>query len=90
VRVVGQTARTPIPLLVATPPGSDALRSAFLQAHREPASACLMGELLLQRFTQPDPASYDILRERAAAAGRQWMAHRFAAVVHPAFQALLG
>ncbi len=89
VRVVGRTARTPIPLLVASPPGNEALRSAFLQAHREPASASLMGELLLHRFVQPDPASYDILRERAAAARHQWMAHRFAAVVHPDFQALL-
>jgi hypothetical protein len=66
------------------------LRSAFLQAHQEPAIAGLMGELLLQRFVQPDPTAYEILRERAAAARQQWMAHRFAAVVHPAFQAVLG
>jgi len=84
-RIIGRTARTPIPPLVASAPGFDALRAAFLEAHRIAAIAPLMAELLLDRFVRPDPASYDALRLNFETAGRYWRGHPLAATVHPAF-----
>ncbi len=95
VRVVGRTGGTAIPPLVAsaptvpapTPgePAADALRAAFLAAHRDPALRGLMDGLALRRFARPDPSGYSVLRERYEAAARFWNAHALAAVIHPAF-----
>ena len=84
-RIVGRTARTPIPPLVASVPGFDALQAAFLEAHRIAAMIPLMEGLLLERFVRPDPASYDALRSNFEVASRYWRAHPLAATVHPAF-----
>ncbi len=84
-RVVGRTAPTPIPALVASRPGLDALQDAFLEAHRIESLAPLMEALLLERFVRPDPHSYDALRMNFEAASRFWKAHSLAATVHPAF-----
>jgi ABC-type phosphate/phosphonate transport system substrate-binding protein len=96
VRIVAQTARTPIPPLVASTPVAskanlDALQSAFLEAHRSVgahqsgSARSVMGDLLLERFTLPDPSSYAVLRDRFEAAARYWAEHPFAKVTHPAF-----
>jgi ABC-type phosphate/phosphonate transport system substrate-binding protein len=101
VRIVGQTARTPIPPLVASTQAAsagnfDALRSAFLEAHQSVAQAgveanqgastrSVMEDLLLERFARPDPSSYAVLRERFETATRYWSSHPFAAVIHPTF-----
>jgi ABC-type phosphate/phosphonate transport system substrate-binding protein len=84
-RIVGRTARTPIPPLVASAPGFDALQAAFLEAHRIATMIPLMEGLLLERFVRPDPASYDALRSNFEIASRYWRAHPLAATVHPAF-----
>jgi ABC-type phosphate/phosphonate transport system substrate-binding protein len=90
VRIVGQTARTPIPPLVASTPTAssgdlDALQSAFLEAHQNAPMKSVMHDLLLERFARPDPASYAVLRDRFEAAARYWAEHPFAAITHPAF-----
>jgi ABC-type phosphate/phosphonate transport system substrate-binding protein len=85
VRIVGQTSPTPIPPLVASNTDVGTLRSAFLEAHQDATMRSLMDELLLQRFTLPDPKSYAILRDRFEAATRYWRAHRFAAAIPSAF-----
>jgi ABC-type phosphate/phosphonate transport system substrate-binding protein len=84
-RIVGRTARTPIPPLVASKPGFDALQAAFLEAHQIATIVPLMTGLLLERFVRPDPASYDALRLNFETASRYWRAHSLAAAVHPAF-----
>lgn len=84
-RIIGRTAPTPIPPLVASRPGFGALQAAFLDAHRIAAMAPLMAGLLLDRFVYPDPASYDALRLNFETASRYWRAHPLAATVHPAF-----
>src|ERR1700722_11606832 len=84
-RIVGRTARTPIPPLVASAPGFDALQAAFLEAHRVAAMIPLMEGLLLERFVRPDPAPLHPLRANFGAASRYWRAHPLAATVHPAF-----
>jgi ABC-type phosphate/phosphonate transport system substrate-binding protein len=89
VRVVGRTARTPIPPLVGWEGGFDRLRAAFLEAHQIASMKVLMDDLLLEGFAVPDPNSYDALRSNAEDAGRFWTEHRFAAAVDPAFAALL-
>jgi ABC-type phosphate/phosphonate transport system substrate-binding protein len=84
-RIVGRTAHTPIPPLVASGPGFDALQAAFLEAHRIATMVPLMRGLLLERFVHPDPASYDALRLNFETASRYWRANPLAATVHPAF-----
>jgi ABC-type phosphate/phosphonate transport system substrate-binding protein len=84
-RIIGPTARTPIPPLVASRPGFDALQAAFLEAHQIAAIVPLMKGLLLERFVRPDPGSYDALRLNFETASRYWQAHPLAATVHPAF-----
>jgi ABC-type phosphate/phosphonate transport system substrate-binding protein len=84
-RIIGRTAPTPIPPLVASRSGLEALRAAFLEAHQIATIVPLMTALLLERFVRPDPASYDVLRLNWDAASRYWRAHRLAATVHPAF-----
>ncbi len=84
-RIVGRTARTPIPPLVASAPGLGALQAAFLEAHRIAAIVPLMEGLLLERFERPDPASFDALRSNFEIASRYWRAHPLAATVHSAF-----
>jgi ABC-type phosphate/phosphonate transport system substrate-binding protein len=84
-RIIGRTARTPIPPLVASAPGFDALQAAFLDAHRIAAMVPLMEGLLLDRFVRPDAASYDALRLNFETASRYWRTHPLAATVHPAF-----
>lgn len=84
-RIVGRTARTPIPLLVASRPGFDTLQTTFVKAHRIATMIPMMAGLLLERFDRPDPASYDALRLNSETAGRYWRAHPLAATVHPAF-----
>jgi hypothetical protein len=85
-RIVGRTALTPIPPLVASKTGFDALQAAFLEAHRIAAMVPLMTGLLLDRFVRPDPASYDALRLNFETASRYWRAHPLAATVHPEFR----
>jgi ABC-type phosphate/phosphonate transport system substrate-binding protein len=84
-RVIARTPRTPIPPLVASTGGFDALQGAFLEADRIAAIAPLMQGLLLERFVRPDPVSYDALRLNFDTATRYWRAHALAATVHPAF-----
>jgi ABC-type phosphate/phosphonate transport system substrate-binding protein len=84
-RIVARTPRTPIPPLVASTGGLEALQRAFLEAHRIAAIAPLMQDLLLERFVRPDPNSYDALRLNFETATRYWCGHRLAATVHPAF-----
>ena len=84
-RIVGQTSPTPVPPLVASNTDVGTLRSAFLEAHQDATMRSLMDELLLQRFTLPDPASYAILRDRFEAATDYWKAHRFAPVIPTPF-----
>jgi ABC-type phosphate/phosphonate transport system substrate-binding protein len=92
VRVVGHTAPTPIPLLVASPAvasgdagGGEALAAAFLAAHADTALKPWMDRLLLERFVRPDPAAYRVLANRFTWATQFWRAHPLAAVTHPAF-----
>jgi hypothetical protein len=87
IRIVGRTDPTPIPPLVASRPGFEALQTAFLEAHRIGTIAPLMAGLLLERFVRPDPASYDALRLNFETATRYWREHSLAATVHPAFAA---
>jgi ABC-type phosphate/phosphonate transport system substrate-binding protein len=84
-RIIGRTARTPIPPLVASSGGFETLQAAFLEAHRIAAVAPLMAGLLLDRFVRPDPTSYYVLRMNFEAATRYWRTHPLAATVHPAF-----
>jgi hypothetical protein len=63
----------------------DALQSALLEAHQDASMKSVMDDLLLERFTRPDPSSYAALRDRFEAAARYWAEHPFAAVTHPAF-----
>jgi ABC-type phosphate/phosphonate transport system substrate-binding protein len=85
VRIVGTTAATPIPPLVASHQGLAALQRAFLDAHRSASTKTLMDQLLLQRFEVPLAVSYDVLRRDFAAATQFWSEHALAAVVDPAF-----
>jgi ABC transporter, phosphonate, periplasmic substrate-binding protein len=84
-RVIARTPRTPIPPLVASRGGFEALQGAFLEADRIAAIVPLMQGLLLERFVRPDPNSYDALRLNFETAIRYWREHRLAATVHPAF-----
>jgi ABC-type phosphate/phosphonate transport system substrate-binding protein len=84
-RVIARTPRTPIPPLVASSRGFEALQAAFLEADRIAAIVPLMQGLLLERFVRPDPNSYDALRLNFESATRFWREHRLAATVHPAF-----
>jgi ABC-type phosphate/phosphonate transport system substrate-binding protein len=85
VRVIGQTAPTPIPPLVASAEGLGVLPSAFLEAHQNTATVTLMNKLLLQRFVRPDPQGYRVLRDGFEAARQYWGTHPLAEVTHPAF-----
>jgi ABC-type phosphate/phosphonate transport system substrate-binding protein len=85
VRVVGRTAWSPIPPLVASAGQREVLQGALLRAHRNPAAQSLMDKLLLRRFAPPDPAAYAGLRERFEVTARYWHAHRFAAMVPAQF-----
>jgi ABC-type phosphate/phosphonate transport system substrate-binding protein len=84
-RTVASTARTPIPPLVASIEGLDALRAAFTAAHRNPALRPLLAGLELSNFVNPDPRNYDALRINFEAATAYWRAHPLAEIVHPAF-----
>jgi hypothetical protein len=84
-RVIARTPHTPIPPLVASNGGFEALQGAFLEADRIAAIAPLMQGLLLERFVRPDPSSYDALRLNFEIATRYWREHALAATVHPAF-----
>lgn len=88
VRVIGHTAPTPIPPLIASRPGHPALQSAFAGAHHDATLRILMEQLLLQRFARPAPDSYDSLRRDFETARTYWQSHRFAATAHPAFAAI--
>jgi ABC-type phosphate/phosphonate transport system substrate-binding protein len=85
VRIIGTTAPTPIPPLVASWSGLDALQSAFLEADRSAATKPIMERLMLQRFVRPDAASYEVLRHHFQAACRYWSERPLAALVHPMF-----
>lgn len=87
VRAVARTPRTPIPALVASPPGLPSLRAAFLDADQRADIAPLMAGLLLERFVLPDSGSYDALRLNFETATRYWREHSLAAQIHPAFAA---
>jgi ABC-type phosphate/phosphonate transport system substrate-binding protein len=90
VRVVGRTADTAIPPLVASRPPPARLRAAFLEAHQDARLRPLMDALMLARFTAPDPAAYDALRVQRDAAVRFWSSRRLAASSHPGFASILG
>jgi ABC-type phosphate/phosphonate transport system substrate-binding protein len=83
VRIIASTPPRPIPLFVASPPRSEALAAAFLSAHDDPALAPIMGELLLDRFVEPDAAAYEVLAEERAATLDFWRSHQLATYVHP-------
>jgi ABC-type phosphate/phosphonate transport system substrate-binding protein len=85
VRVIGKTAPMPIPPLVASAPGLDALAAAFIAADRDPAVHAVMEQLLLRRFVRPDAGRYAVLRENFQAAKQYWRERRLASLVHPAF-----
>jgi ABC-type phosphate/phosphonate transport system substrate-binding protein len=85
VRIIGQTAPTPIPPLVASSRDLGALSAAFLEAHQSASIKGLMEQLLLQRFARPDSSAYTVLRERFETAVGYWNSHRLAAATHPAF-----
>jgi len=87
-RIVAKTAPTPIPPLVASQPGLEALESAFLEADQHAGTKGLMAQLLLHRFVHPDAAPYEVLRQSFEAATRYWREHPLAAVVHREFAAL--
>jgi ABC-type phosphate/phosphonate transport system substrate-binding protein len=84
-RIIGRTARTPIPPLVASNAGMESLQAAFLEAHQIASIQPLMAALLLERFVRPDPSSYDALRANFESATRYWQEHSLAAAVHHAF-----
>ena len=84
-RIVAQTAPTPIPVLVASSAGLDSLQDVFLEAHRIATIVPLLAELLLERFVCPEPDTYDALQSSYHAATRFWHAHTLATTVHPAF-----
>jgi ABC-type phosphate/phosphonate transport system substrate-binding protein len=84
-RIVGETTPMPIPPLVASQPGLEALESAFLDADRHAGTQGLMAQLLLQRFVHPDAASYEVLRQSFETAMRYWRERPLAALTHPAF-----
>jgi ABC-type phosphate/phosphonate transport system substrate-binding protein len=83
-RIIGRTASTPIPVLVASIGGLEALTDAFLNAHQDPALREVMRDLLLERFVRPAPGQYDALRINFEAAVSFWREHRLAKIVHPA------
>lgn len=83
VRVVARTDARPIPLLVASPPRPEALAASFLTAHDDPALAPIMADLLLDRFVEPDAASYEILPRERAETLDFWRSHSLAADIHP-------
>jgi ABC-type phosphate/phosphonate transport system substrate-binding protein len=85
VRIIGRTAPTPIPALVASRPGLETLASAFIAAEGNAGMRAPMKQLLLRRFVRPDPASYEVLRDNFQAAKRYWAGRPLAAVIHPAF-----
>jgi ABC-type phosphate/phosphonate transport system substrate-binding protein len=88
-RVIGRTASTAIPPLVASRPVPASLETAFLEAHKNTSMAALMTDLQLERFARPDPVGYDLLRRRFEAAVAFWHQHAFANSVHPAFAELV-
>jgi ABC-type phosphate/phosphonate transport system substrate-binding protein len=76
VRTIATTAPSPIPVLVAAAEVPDeiaeALSAALLDAHRGPAIAPALEDVLVRRFVRPDPARYghgEELARAAAAAG---------------------
>jgi ABC-type phosphate/phosphonate transport system substrate-binding protein len=85
VRSIARTRPTPIPPLVASAPGLDALRKAFVEAHRVDALRPLMTELLLERFVHPEPRTYDALRSNYESITAYWREHALARRIGPAF-----
>jgi ABC-type phosphate/phosphonate transport system substrate-binding protein len=84
-RIVAQTAPTPIPPIVSSQPVQPALESAFLEAHTNASMAPLMANLQLERFARPDLDAYDVLKRRFDVTMTYWHQHPFAESVHPAF-----
>jgi ABC-type phosphate/phosphonate transport system substrate-binding protein len=84
-RIVGRTAPTPMPVLVASHAGFERLQAAFLEAHEISTIQPLMADLLLQRFVHPESAAYDALRSHYETALEYWRERPLAASVHPAF-----
>jgi len=87
-RTVATTKSTPIPPLVASSHAAEPLAAAFAEAHRDPETAPLLVELLLERFARPAPEIYDGLRRDYEGSLRFWREHRFARLTHPAFAEL--
>jgi ABC-type phosphate/phosphonate transport system substrate-binding protein len=88
VRSIARTPRTPIPPLVASAPGPDALRTALLEAHRVDTLRPLMADLLVERFVRPDPKAYDALRLDYERTTAYWREHALARRVDRAFARL--
>jgi ABC-type phosphate/phosphonate transport system substrate-binding protein len=87
VRVVARTEPRPIPPLTASQP-FEALTTAFLAAHQDPALHPLLADLRLSRFVQPEADSYQRLAEEFEAALAYWRAHQLSLEVHPGFPML--
>src|SRR5947209_2263338 len=68
VRVVATTLEAPSAPLVASPSVGPATRErlseALLAAHQAPELASTLDELLIARFTVPDPDAFDVMLER--------------------------
>lgn len=84
-RVVGSTARTAIPPLVASQAVACALQNAFLEAAGDAECRPLLDELLLEGFVRLAPEAYDALAVNFEVTRRFWQTHALADIVHPAF-----
>jgi ABC-type phosphate/phosphonate transport system substrate-binding protein len=89
VRVVARTESRPIPPLIASQP-FEALTTAFLAAHQDPALHSLLADLRLSRFVQPEAGSYRQLAQEFEATLAHWRAHKLSLQVHPGFEILGG
>ena len=69
VRIIDTTDPTPMPPVIATSAALDAgavqrLRDAFLAVEHEPTLSAVRESLHISRFLLPDPASFDVQRQR--------------------------
>ncbi len=84
-RIVGRTARTVIPPLVASQAVPAALQEAFLLAAQDAECRPLLDRLLLRGFVRLEPVAYDALAMNYAVTRTFWQAHALAGAIHAAF-----